>query len=77
MLTAKIDSIYLQMSYYLEGIHDISAGNCCGIGDLENILYKTATVSSIKLCPSFSPIKFGGMSLLKVAISPKNLNEYS
>jgi translation elongation factor EF-G len=57
--TAKIDTIYIQMSQYLEGVSEVPAGNCVGIGDLDNVLYKTATVSSCKICPSFSPMHFG------------------
>ena len=37
----------------------IPAGNIFAIGNLDNIVYKTATLSAIKECPSFTPMNLG------------------
>ncbi len=41
---------------------------------MEKQVFKTATLSTFKECPSFTPIYLGSKSILKVAITLKNLN---
>jgi hypothetical protein len=36
-----------------------SAGNVVAIGDLDDIVFKTATISDWDVCPSFTPITIG------------------
>lgn len=47
------------MAQNLEGIKEITAGNIVAIGDLDDLVFKTATVSSLATCPSFTPIQIG------------------
>lgn len=39
------------MASYLDGITEIGAGNILALGDLDQIVFKSATISSIKNCP--------------------------
>ena len=41
-------------------------------GSLENIVYKTATISSDENCPSFAPMSIKTTPLLKVSIEAAN-----
>jgi translation elongation factor EF-G len=47
------------MGSSLEGITKISAGNVVAIGDLDDTVFKTATISDYKECPSLAPIVIG------------------
>ena len=40
-------------------IIQIPAGNIFAIGNLDNIVYKTATLSTLYECPSFAPMNLG------------------
>lgn len=68
-----IDNLYLLMGQYPEGISEIPAGNIFGIGNLDEIIFKTGTVSSLSNCLSLSPSVSHSKAILKVSISTFNL----
>jgi len=57
------------MAQYLEGTECIPAGNIFAIGGLDDIIFKTATLSSFDCCPSFTPIELGAKAILKVSLT--------
>jgi ribosome assembly protein 1 len=67
-----IDNLYLMMGRELEPIDKVTAGNICAIGGLENILLKSATLSSTLHCPSFASMQLQTLPIVHVAIEPKN-----
>lgn len=54
----------------------MSAGNIVAIGDLDDIVFKTATISDLEVCPSFTPIHIGSISLLKTTLMPENIEDH-
>ena len=46
-----------------------------GIADLENIILKTGTISTSRLCPNFQKSKVISLGLVKVAIESENLGD--
>jgi len=44
-----------------------------GIGNLDNIIFKSGTVSTIKSCPSLAPLASTSKAILKVAVTTPNL----
>ncbi|XP_076300404.1 elongation factor-like GTPase 1 [Lasioglossum baleicum] len=70
-----IRKLYLLMGRELEPTDTVTAGNVFGIGDLEEHVLKTATLSSTVACPPFSePISFG-VPVMRVALEPKHPND--
>jgi ribosome assembly protein 1 len=67
-----IDDIYLMMGRELEPIDQVAAGNICAIGGLDNLLLKSATLSSTLYCPSFASMQLQASPIVHVAIEPKN-----
>lgn len=63
---ATISSLYVLMALHIEGLQASSAGNIVGIGGLDNVVFKIATLSNLPFCPTFSPIQF------KVTYPPLN-----
>ena len=48
---------------------EVPAGNVLGIGGLDDIVFRTATLSNLKEMPSLSPVYIGAKGLIKVALS--------
>lgn len=40
------------------------AGNIVAVGNLESIVFKTATLSNLNVCPSFTPGSVGAVNLI-------------
>ena len=59
----------------MNNIDEVPAGNVLGIGGLDDIVFRTATLSNLKVCPSLTPIYIGAKGLIKVALSAENLDE--
>ncbi|KAJ8668941.1 hypothetical protein QAD02_000200 [Eretmocerus hayati] len=70
-----ISKLYLLMGRELEPISKVSAGNVIGIGNLEDHVLKTATLSSTIACPSFSELTLLAVPILRVALEPKHPND--
>lgn len=49
----KIDYLFLLMGSQIQLIDEAPAGNIVGIADLEDIVLKTGTLSSLAICPNF------------------------
>lgn len=60
------------MGRELEPIDQVPCGNICAIGGLENIILKSATLSSTVYCPSFSDLYLQTTPIVRVSIEPKN-----
>ncbi|XP_053733471.1 elongation factor-like GTPase 1 [Synchiropus splendidus] len=67
--------MYLMMGRELEELEEVPAGNVLGIGGLEDIVLKSATLSSSLACPPFTPLNFEATPILRVAVEAKNLSE--
>ncbi|XP_046615594.1 elongation factor-like GTPase 1 [Neodiprion virginianus] len=72
---AKIDRLYLLMGRELEPLESVTAGNVVGIGNLEDHVLKTATLSSTIACPSFAELTSLTDPILRVALEPKHPND--
>lgn len=70
-----IDKLYLLMGRELEPISQVPAGNVFGIGNLEEHVLKTATLSTTIACPSFSELTSLAIPILRVALEPKHPND--
>ncbi|XP_058809245.1 elongation factor-like GTPase 1 isoform X2 [Phymastichus coffea] len=70
-----ISKLYLLMGRELEPITKVPAGNVVGIGNLEDHVLKTATLSTTIACPSFSELTSLAVPILRVALEPKHPND--
>jgi ribosome assembly protein 1 len=52
-----ISSLYMLMGRDLVLLDEVPAGNVCGIGGLEGVVLKTATLTDQEKCPSFGTLK--------------------
>lgn len=52
----KVDRLYMMMGPNHEGIKDVYAGNVFSIGGLDELVFKSASISSFDCCPSLTPI---------------------
>lgn len=59
----------------MDGINEVPAGNVFAIGGLENDIFKSATVSTLQICPSLTPISINAKAILKVALSTASLDD--
>lgn len=46
------------MALHVEGIAGSAAGNIVGVGGIDTVVFKIATLSNVPCCPTFSPIQF-------------------
>eukprot|EP00002_Diphylleia_rotans_P036304 TRINITY_DN7986_c0_g1_i2.p1 TRINITY_DN7986_c0_g1~~TRINITY_DN7986_c0_g1_i2.p1 ORF type:complete len:940 (+),score=201.95 TRINITY_DN7986_c0_g1_i2:50-2869(+) len=68
---ASLREIYLLMGRELESLESIPAGNVFGIGEVDDLILKTATISSTPLCPAFPMMAFEGAPIVRVAVEPE------
>lgn len=77
--TAKVSKLYLIMGRELQELDEVPAGNVFGIGGLENIVLKTATITSLngaKECPSLASINDEATApIVRVAVEPEDPSE--
>ncbi|KAF1744885.1 hypothetical protein MXB_4998 [Myxobolus squamalis] len=71
-----VEELYLMMGKDLIMVDHVPPGNIFGIGGLDEIIYKSATISSTLDCPSFSAINFEVNPIFSVAIEPLKLSDY-
>lgn len=64
--------MYLMMGRELEAVDEVPCGNIVAIGGLENVILKSATLSTTVFCPSFSDMFAQTTPIMRVAIEPKN-----
>ncbi|KAI5725129.1 hypothetical protein M8J77_011339 [Diaphorina citri] len=65
-----LNQIYLLMGRELCELDQVPAGNMLGIGGLEDHVLKSATLSSVLACPSFSELHLMATPILRVALEP-------
>uniref|UniRef100_A0A3Q2XYT0 Elongation factor-like 1 n=1 Tax=Hippocampus comes TaxID=109280 RepID=A0A3Q2XYT0_HIPCM len=70
-----IENIYLLMGRELEELEEVPSGNVLGIKGLEDVILKSATISTTPACPPFTPLNFEASPIVRVAIEPKHPSE--
>lgn len=68
----QVKELYLLMGRDLESVDEVNAGHICGIGNLQSHVLKSATLSSTIYCPPFIDNISKCISILRVAVEPKN-----
>ncbi|RNA25199.1 elongation factor Tu GTP-binding domain-containing 1 [Brachionus plicatilis] len=68
----QVKDLYLMMGRELEPIEEVPCGNIVAIGGLENIVLKSATLSTTLFCPSFISLYMQTAPIVRVSIEPKN-----
>lgn len=46
------------------------AGNLVAIGGLDDLVFKTSTISSVSFCPSFAPTVVKFKSIVRTMVTP-------
>ncbi|KAG5346252.1 EFL1 GTPase, partial [Acromyrmex charruanus] len=70
-----VNKLYILMGRELEAVNKVPAGNVFGIGNLEEHVLKTATLSTTIACPSFTELTSLAVPILRVALEPKHPND--
>ena len=70
--TVTIERLFIMMGRDLEDIDSISAGNVFAIGGLDDVILKSATLSSTLECPSFGTSGKEFVPILRVALEATN-----
>lgn len=70
-----VNKLYILMGRELEVVSKVPAGNVFGIGDMEEHILKTATLSTTIACPSFTELTSLAVPILRVALEPKHPND--
>uniref|UniRef100_A0A3B3R0X7 Elongation factor-like 1 n=1 Tax=Paramormyrops kingsleyae TaxID=1676925 RepID=A0A3B3R0X7_9TELE len=72
-----LGSLYLLMGRDLEELDEVPSGNVLGMGGMEEVILKSATISTNPACPAFTPLNFEATPIVRVAIEPKHPSEMS
>uniref|UniRef100_A0A182QG62 Putative rRNA methyltransferase n=1 Tax=Anopheles farauti TaxID=69004 RepID=A0A182QG62_9DIPT len=75
LVEVEIDSLFLLMGRQLEPVDSVPAGNIVGIGGLQNVVLKTATLSNTRYCPPFVDLPLIATPILRVAVEPKDIQK--
>ncbi|XP_311881.4 elongation factor-like GTPase 1 [Anopheles gambiae] len=75
LVEIEIDSLFLLMGRQLEPVDAVPAGNIVGIGGLQNVVLKTATLSNTRYCPPFVDLPLIATPILRVAVEPKDIQK--
>lgn len=67
-----IDKLFLLMGSTLKMISHAPAGSIVGIGGLDDVLFKTGTISDSPDCPNFLKLTALSLGLVKVAVQSKD-----
>ena len=68
-----VQDLYLLMGREILPIESVPAGNIAGIGGLEDVVLKTATLSSTLACPAFRSMNFAASPIVRVAVEPEHV----
>lgn len=60
------DDLYIIMGQYLEPVDEVPPGNIFSISNMENHVFKSATISSLFDCPSILPTNINVINNLKI-----------
>lgn len=69
----KITSLYLMMGKDMVPVKEVFAGNICAIGGLDDVVLKSATLSTSSLSPVFSAMYFQAHPIIKIAVETENV----
>lgn len=72
-LECLIENLYILMGQYLIPVESAPPGTIVGIGGLQSLILKTATISSQPTCCSFAPICNKSSAIVKVSVQPVHL----
>ncbi|XP_054244019.1 elongation factor-like GTPase 1 isoform X1 [Indicator indicator] len=72
MTCCTLENLYLLMGRELEDLEEVPAGNVLGIGGLQDVVLKSATLSTSPACPPFTPLNFEATPIVRVAVEPKH-----
>uniref|UniRef100_A0A663LKM2 Elongation factor-like GTPase 1 n=1 Tax=Athene cunicularia TaxID=194338 RepID=A0A663LKM2_ATHCN len=72
MACCTLENLYLLMGRELEDLEEVPAGNVLGIGGLQDVVLKSATLSTSPACPPFTPLNFEATPIVRVAVEPKH-----
>ncbi|XP_037365866.1 elongation factor-like GTPase 1 isoform X2 [Talpa occidentalis] len=70
-----LENLYLLMGRELEQLEEVPPGNVLGIGGLQDLVLKSATLCSLPSCPPFVPLSFDATPIVRVAVEPKHPSE--
>ncbi|UYV72278.1 EFTUD1 [Cordylochernes scorpioides] len=75
--STTVKDLYLLMGRDLEAVPSgaVPAGNLVGIGGLEGLVLKTATLSTSLSCPPFTDLHTSTTPILRVALQPTNAQD--
>ena len=68
-----VQDLYLLMGREILPVESVPAGNIAGIGGLEDVVLKTATLSSTLACPAFRSMNFAASPIVRVAVEPEHV----
>ena len=68
-----ISDLYVLMGRSIEAVNHVSAGNIVGIGGLEGVVLKSATLSTTISCPAFHQMSFAATPIVQVQLQCKQL----
>ena len=63
-----VEKLFLLMGSTLKVINQAPAGSIVGIGGLDDVLFKTGTISDSAACPNFLKLTALSLGLVKVAV---------
>ncbi|XP_060035502.1 elongation factor-like GTPase 1 isoform X2 [Erinaceus europaeus] len=70
-----LERLYLLMGRELEELEEVPPGNVLGIGGLQDLVLKSATLCSSPSCPPFVPLSFEATPIVRVAVEPTHPSE--
>lgn len=70
MSCCTLENLYLLMGRELEDLEEVPPGNVLGIGGLQDLVLKSATLCSVPCCPPFIPLSFEAAPIVRVAVEP-------
>jgi len=70
-----VEELYILMGKELEPTDHVPAGNIFGIGNVEEHIFKTATLCTSQLMPTFNTMTFASMPIVRVAVESENLSD--
>jgi ribosome assembly protein 1 len=68
--TAVLRGLYMMMGRHLERLPCVPAGSVLALAGLDHAVLKTATLSSVPLCPPLAPMAFQAAPIVRVAVEP-------
>ncbi|CAF0726325.1 unnamed protein product [Didymodactylos carnosus] len=67
-----VDDLYLMMGREFELLEQVPAGSIIAIAQLDNLILKSATLSTTIFCSAFTGLHFDAAPIVRVAIESKN-----